>query len=164
MSLNAFNEEASPRGSLMRFQWVLNGAVARSSQPGYTGGDAPHDISASDVAILRAEGIKTVISANHCELSDEGKDRLSAAGIEFFHFPVADFKPHTVRQLEESARLLRNKPPALVYCGYGQGRTGTVVAGWAIISRLPGVLKEDSYLKNTFGVETDEQLSVLKRL
>ena len=165
MPLIPYDDDAPPRGVFDRFQWAFPGVVARSSQPGYHDGhDHPHGMDQAAVNLLLAENIRTVISANAHPLDDASKTRLGAANIAYYHFPVADFQPHTTRQLEEASRQIRTSPAALVYCGYGQGRTGTIVAAWALTSRIPGVQRNAEYLEETFGVETDAQIHRLLAL
>lgn len=160
MKFNKFDENASANGTFQRFQWVVPKTLARSSQPNYNGHDGPHSIGEAELGVLRVEQIRLVVSANSCQLDEASKQRLKNGGIEYHHFPVPDFTAHTKKQLSKAAKLISKHPPALVFCGYGQGRTGTIVAAWALqTGKMP--TRTDAFLKEFFGVETAEQCAVL---
>ena len=160
--LKWFDEGASSLGTMQRFQWVSPNQVARSSQPGYTGHDGPHKFQANDIQLLSVKGIQNIISANSLPLHAIHRTSLTNAGINYYHCPVEDFHPATFAQLINVAGII-NSGPTLVYCGYGQGRTGTYIAGWAISTgRIKKV--DGAYLREVFGVETDEQIGRLQGL
>ena len=61
-------------------------------------------------------------------------------------------------QLEKGAAAIANsKGAALVYCGYGQGRTGTQIAAWQILTGKTG--KYQAVVGST--IETKEQEDIL---
>ena len=145
----------------------------RSSAPGYTGGDKPHTIKAMDAGYLRGNRVHCVISFNHCAMDGEGKERLRKAGIAFFNFKIVDFAAPTSEQLNEVADLIefyRSKGGATsLFCGYGEGRTGTFVAAWAILmymrqNKVANIseLCRFSPLKENFGVETMAQADAVR--
>ena len=74
----------------------------------------------------------------------------------------------TVADLIEHNRTRPQDPGAtLIYCGAGQGRTGTYVAGWAMLKYLDNVLDKKSmlnlnFLSRQFGVERSEQALAVK--
>ena len=167
--LNPYGGTFKKEFSFTRFQWVLPGAVARSAQPNYGISDAPHTVTPFDVRFLQLNKVKCVISANHCDMDREGSKRLNAGGIDFLHAPVPDFTaplPPILRVIAntiETTRTRKKDPGAtLVYCGYGQGRTGTYIAAWAMIKYMAGrpEIKDmctHAFLRAQFGVEKPEQ-------
>ena len=167
--LNPYGGTFKKEFSFSRFQWVLPGAVARSAQPGYGAGDQPHTVKPFDVKFLQLNKITCVISANEYDMDAEGSKRLNAGGIDFVHAPVKDFSapmPEILRLIAntiENCRTRKRNPGAtLVYCGYGQGRTGTYVAAWAMIKHMAGrpEIKDmctHAFLHTQFGVEKPEQ-------
>lgn len=162
MNLRRYDEEAAARSGLKRFQWVRPGAVARSSQPNYGDSfDEEHGFDQALVDMLMSEGIKVVVSANWKAIDPESRGRLEAASIGYHHFPVRDGSAPTVLQLMEASKVIEANPAALVYCGYGQGRTGTFIAAWALVTQQPGMRREEDWLQEWFGVETELQLKVL---
>lgn len=146
-----------------RFQWVVLGAVARSAQPYYRAHDEPHNIYAPDIAFLASHRISCVISANTYAVSDESRTLLETAQIRYEHLPVPDFGAPLLESLKRAADLIEGYPPTLVFCGYGQGRTGTYVAAWARLRW--GLDRFDlEYLRREFGVETAAQAESLAQL
>ena len=172
--LKSYDKKAKKQFSFDRFQWVLPGTLARSSAPGYRGGDREHTVKPFDVGFLRGNQIVCVISANEYELDKKGRESLARVGIEFHHFGLADFGAPTPKRLREIADLIeacrnRSKNPGatLIYCGFGQGRTGTYVAGWAMLNRLANRPDKNtmcslSFLKMHFGVEEPAQAQAIK--
>lgn len=148
-----------------RFQWVLEGKLARSARPYYTGAKG-HTLERHDVYFLATQGITCVISAYQTDLDDAGKNALTRAGIAFHSFPVPDFKAPTAWELWEAARLIHEHRTTLVYCGYGEGRTGTFVAAWAKLRHTPLVkgLNDLASLRENFGVERPCQAQILNTL
>ena len=153
--------------SIKRFQWVLEGKLARCAQPGYGTGDQPHSVNRHDAYFLSSKNITRVISVNACAMTQAGQTALNNAGIAFHHFPVPDYQAPTAWELWEVARLIETgRGATVVYCGYGQGRTGTFVAGWAKLKIKPAIKGMDKrqFLKENFGVEANCQFQVLNNL
>lgn len=153
--------------SIRRFQWVLEGKLARCAQPGYGGEDGEHSVKLQDAYFLTSKNIRQVISVNSQPMTQAGQTVLSHAGIAFHHFPIPDYHAPTPWELWEVARLIDTGPGAsIIYCGFGAGRTGTFVAGWAklkIKSAIKG-MGNTQFLKDNFGVEASCQLQVLNTL
>ena len=155
----------SPRfACFSNFQYVLDGKLARGSQPNYLDKDKIHTVSELDVRFLRQNKISCLISANNCEMDTRGKQLLANAHIGFFHFKIEDFHAPNPKQLKTVARLIeefRHRGTTIVYCGYGEGRTGTFVAAWALLMYMPsrgissagGGRCSDDFLQDSFGVE-----------
>lgn len=174
--LNVYKSDNKKTFAFTNFQWVLGGKLARCSQPYYGGGDAPHTLMPIDVRLLKDNKIVCVISANSCDMSDSGKKLLRAAGIDFYNFKVQDFRAPTLDQLREAADLIedyhgrkQNFGATLIYCGFGQGRTGTFVAAWAMskhMTRQPGTNIEQmctpTFLDDVFGVERPCQIQAVQ--
>jgi protein-tyrosine phosphatase len=138
--------------------------IYRSSQPNYTGRDTEQDYTDEQVEALRDFNIRSIINANEKPVSEKSIERLNNAGIQVHHYPVPDFNPPTKEQLTNAARDLQNARESgvssLIYCGYGQGRTGTFVSAWEI---LAGVKTKDVALRETTA-EVDEQKEILLEL
>ncbi len=175
--LNRYKKNDRKAFAFGNFQWVLAGTLARSAQPNYVGPrDADHKLEPIDVRLLQDNKIVCVISANNCAMSDKGKELLKAAGIDFYNFKVKDRHAPTVEQLKEVANLIeayrnrkQNYGATLVYCGYGQGRTGTFVAAWALMKHIagqPGANVDElctrTFLGGAFGVEESGQDLAIK--
>lgn len=126
------------------FQWVVNddklGRLARSSQPNYLGMDQIHTVRPIDVTFLKHNRIRCVISANQLERATKAIEHYSSQG-----------------------------GATLVYCGAGQGRTGTFTAGWAMlafmrkqkVTDIDGMCNLD-FLGDNFGVEKSEQVNAIR--
>lgn len=164
--LNSYDAGAGKSCAFDRFQWVLEGKLARSSQPNYGGRDQVHTVGQQDVTFLQLMKIKCVISANEHEMNDAGRNALSGAKIAFHRFRVPDFGVPTADDFKAVANLIDQHPATLIYCGYGQGRTGTYVAGWAKLKHRPLVkgLDNPKFLEDRFGVEKPGQCQAIKSL
>lgn len=153
--------------SIQRFQWVLEGKLARCAQPGYGGGDQPHSVNLHDAYFLTSKNIRQVISVNSRPMTQAGQTVLSNAGIAFHHFPIPDYHAPTPWELWEVARLIdTGRGASIIYCGYGAGRTGTFVAGWAKLKIKPMIkgMDKKQFLHDNFGVEAPCQYQVLNNL
>ena len=123
---------------LIRFYWLLDGALAGCSRPG-----ARHERSANgtgrvealeaDLADLRERDIGAVLTLTEEALPAEA---LARQRLEALHVPVRDM---TAPEPEELARALgfidvqRALGRAVaVHCLAGQGRTGTVLAAYLV--------------------------------
>jgi polymorphic toxin system DSP-PTPase phosphatase-like protein len=138
--------------------------LVRSAQPNYGGPvDEKHSLQQADVDFLLHHRIACVISANRYVMSEAGRTLLDRARILYKHLRVGDFGTPTTQTLLSVAELIQQHPATLVYCGYGQGRTGTYVAAWARLHR--GLSRFDlEYLNGEFGVETPGQADSIARL
>ncbi|KAJ7638089.1 protein-tyrosine phosphatase-like protein [Mycena rosella] len=126
-------EEAVP--ALRRFDWVITDVLARSSAPNYNGEDSDQRMDVRAIEQLVKLGVKSIISLNEHVLLKDEIEGLTRKGITYFHSPIVDFSVPTVDRMQNIFReFVRNRdqnPPrsSLVYCGYGHGRTGTVITG-----------------------------------
>lgn len=86
----------------------------------------------SDLTVLKALGIKTIISLRHYHTDSK---KFAEAGIVDLQFKM-DAGSVTCSNLVEALRAIRSSPkPVLVHCWHGSDRTGFIVAGYRIIEQ-----------------------------
>ena len=167
-----------PRPSFLKnafrnFQWVKTEDVmiARCAQPGYSNsaGDKDHGFNTKQRKFLVENNIKTIISLNSKRHKTESANRLYGMGIEYHHISVVDFQALKVEDHERINKIIAMRKTMggfLFYCGYGEGRTGTAVAGWMfryIITCAPNYFVNFSlkqlhqFVSLAFGVEKPDQ-------
>lgn len=126
-----------------RYQNVTNHnppyKLLRSSSPNYNGSDdKSQHFNADSIPFLHQEDIGHIICLNSDVNSSNVIERaLKAANpvIEFTHLAVTDFTAPTLAQLRLGySQYAKFKKPTLVWCGYGHGRTGTMITAlqWQI--------------------------------
>ncbi|KAM3512760.1 hypothetical protein MY11210_003634 [Beauveria gryllotalpidicola] len=123
-------------GGLQRFEFVKElmgpgNELARSSAPYYAGQDSHQKITPETIAALKKHGITHVISANSEANNEEIKNALTEAGIAYTPLPVQDFKAATQDDFQRAWDAFvsnRGTGATLVWCGYGHGRTGTIIS------------------------------------
>jgi hypothetical protein len=142
------------------FRWVITGRLARSSAPHYSGRDEDQNMDQEAVDFLVSEGITNIISFNAHPLSQEEMDRLNAQRITYHHICLPDFAAPTLNQLEMLQSYYTAGGPTLIYCGFGQGRTGTAISALQLYDGRR--LVDIDYKAN--GVETSEQIKALDDL
>lgn len=105
----------------------------RSSSPNYDEdvGDSSQRVDDKGIAFLHKYKIGHVICLNSDELSSFkiGTELANAKPrIEFTRVPVKDFHSPTLVDMENGYQAyLAKKTATLVWCGYGHGRTGTMI-------------------------------------
>ncbi|KAF7912706.1 uncharacterized protein EAF01_001727 [Botrytis porri] len=105
----------------------------RSSSPNYVSppGDPSQSIDAKGIAFLHKQNIGHVICLNNDEpscLKIEAELTNAHPRIIYTHLPVTDYTPPSLDQMETAYQeYLNAKVPTLVHCGYGHGRTGTMI-------------------------------------
>lgn len=166
---------AKNRKPLRNFQWVQTNdfQIARCAQPNYSlsiAKDEPHEITHEQLKFILRHGIRTIISLNKEQLEPRSRAYLSVNHIDYHHFPKEDFTALNSYDHKTIGAILQNRKNAgaiLFYCGYGQGRTGTAIAGWAckyLVCKQQDYFSQLHYsqfvtfMRSVFGVETKEQI------
>ncbi len=155
-----------------RFEWVKghipdSDKLARSSAPYYNSSDSDQKLTDASISFLKASKIEHVISLNSQANSKDISDKLKNNSIAYTPLPVEDFKSPTLSDLSTgNTQYRKHRAGTLVWCGYGHGRTGTMVTGLQIYAEKdkaqPQQLSHDDYEKNH--VETPDQMKVLDEL
>ncbi|KAG0639004.1 hypothetical protein HOY80DRAFT_922046 [Tuber brumale] len=143
-----------------RFEWVVPGRLARSSAPYYDGEDSDESINETSIEFLHNHEIKNIISLNSVEISPREKGRLRAARISYSHIKAAEGTAVTQEQFGQIWNAYNNAGTTIVYCGYGDGRTGMAIS--AIQLYEGRTLSDLDYRAN--GVQSLSQLEALKEL
>jgi atypical dual specificity phosphatase len=135
------------------YSFVIDGVLAASGHPSRAG-------RLSEVlACLAEDGIGGVVSLDEFGLPDA---HLEEHGLEYLHLPVADFSIPTVDQAIRFVRFVRTLrargAAALVHCGAGIGRTGTMLACYLVAegSEPDEAIRTVRALRPG-SIETDEQ-------
>lgn len=125
----------------------------RSGSPHYSGADN-HSLDKKAIDFLKTSGIKHVVSLNSKAVTNtEIKEKLVAAGIAYTPLPVADFNAPTEEQLSTGNEAYKKyRDGTLVWCGYGHGRTGTMITALQIYAikntTSPEILGHEHYRNN----------------
>lgn len=116
---------------------------------------------------LRENNIDTIISFNNYPYDQKALDLLATPkddkpAIEYFHFGVKDMgatKPETLREVIEK---IKGKKQVLIHCGYGHGRTGTMVSALQLYC-TKGKYPEEKDWEKVNHVETGSQKKLLRQ-
>lgn len=175
--LNRYRYNPLTEMGFTNFQWVVPGKLARSSQPGYNqSDDTVQSYSMVQIMFLKLKGIRCIISANELGITAESQRLLTNANIVHHHYSVEDGTPPTAFQLQNAANVMQQAMAAgggvLVHCGYGQGRTGAFVAGWAMLKCFNAgdhhrqmsrdEMCNSTFMRDNFGVERDTQVAAVR--
>lgn len=125
----------------------------RSSAPYYVDQDSDQRLTDASISFLRSKSITHVISLNSQADNADIKKKLQDAGIAYTPRPVEDFHAPTREDLRVGAQEFRkHRTGTLVWCGYGHGRTGTMINGLQIYAEQdkaqPARLSHADYEKN----------------
>ena len=143
-----------------RFKWVIPGRLARSSAPYYDGEDADESINETSIEFLNNYGIKNIISLNSVELSPRQKGRLRAAEITYSHIKAVECTAVTQEQFDQIWNAYDKAGATIVYCGYGDGRTGMAISA---IQLFQGRALDDNDYRER-GVQCPSQIAALNAL
>ncbi|KAG0638996.1 hypothetical protein HOY80DRAFT_1076017 [Tuber brumale] len=143
-----------------RFEWVIVGQLARSSAPYYDGEDSDQSINETSIGFLVRHGIKNIISLNSIELSSREKDRLRRAKITYSHIKALEFTAPKQAQFDQIWNSYHNAGVTIVYCGYGDGRTGMAISAIQLFEGR--ALRDLDY--RAHGVQCPSQLAALDEL
>ncbi|KAG0639003.1 hypothetical protein HOY80DRAFT_965189 [Tuber brumale] len=143
-----------------QFEWVIPGQLARSSAPYYDGEDSDQSINETSIGFLVRHDIKNIISLNSIELSKRERDRLRRAKITYSHIMTQEFTAPSQAQFDQIWNAYHTAGATIVYCGYGDGRTGMAIS---VIQLFEGrALRDIDYRVN--GVQCPSQLAALDEL
>jgi hypothetical protein len=127
-------KDKNNKAMFSNWAWVEANKLARSSAPYYHGDDDFTQRITPEVAeYLDAKLINLIVSLNYIPLKVDQVNMLDARGIAYHHIPVSDFHAPNVNALIQADTLMEGRT-TLVWCGYGQGRTGTMVTAWEILT------------------------------
>ncbi|KAM3498069.1 hypothetical protein MY10362_008599 [Beauveria mimosiformis] len=162
----------SDQAGLYRFEQVTKHIASgdvlyRSSAPYYQDDDANQNVTAETVDFFRQKGITHVISLNHHANDPMITAALKDAGIAYTPLQVADFTAPTIDNFKTGfAGFTQHRQGTLVWCGFGWGRTGTMISALQIQAQAErgeaSALTVQDYGANH--VETPEQEKVLNQL
>lgn len=110
---------------LQNFSWIVRKKIAGSSIPQ----------TDSHFDFLEFKGIKVIINLTGIPTSDKIKDRFELHHLEIPDFGTPDFELidkfwEIYKKAEEESK------PVVVHCFAGCGRTGLVLACWALLSNM----------------------------
>ncbi|PUU75898.1 hypothetical protein B9Z19DRAFT_1130590 [Tuber borchii] len=143
-----------------RFEWVIPGHLARSSAPYYDIEDADQSMNETSIEFLDHYQIRNIISLNSVELSPRERARLRDAEIAYSHIKAMEYAAVTQEQFDQIWDAYHKSGPTIVYCGYGDGRTGMAISA---IQLFQGQALDDrDYREN--GVQCPTQLAALNAL
>ena len=143
-----------------RFQWVIPGRLARSSAPYYNGEDADESINETSIEFLDKYRIKNIISLNSVELSPRPRGWLRAAEISYSHIKAVECAAVTQDQFDQIWNAYDKAGATIVYCGYGDGRTGMAISAIQLFQGR--ALDDNDYREN--GVQCPSQIAALNAL
>jgi len=144
----------------------------RSSAPGYSGDhDTEQELEDSDIAWLEesANSVTRILSLNQCPYSVSAQAKLTEARINYQRRPVTDYTSPTLDDVHFAVNMRKEAPPGnmLVHCGWGAGRTGTLITAMQLQAtngslRLGSLQKTLKDLMKDNHVEEDVQKDFLK--
>jgi protein-tyrosine phosphatase len=121
-----------------RFEWVTahmpsGDRLARSSAPHYSSQDSDQSLTDDSIKFLKDNKIEHVISLNSRANDATITKKLKDNNIAYTPLPVDDFHAPTPTDFDTGNKGYRkHRAGTLVWCGYGWGRTGTMITGLQI--------------------------------
>jgi len=114
----------------MNFSWVEDGAIAGCRSPR----------TSSEIAFLVSVGIRALVRLASEEETGIMCAEVAAYGLAECYEPVIDWSPPSQDQLDRIVVFvndaIQSGRPVAVACGYGYGRTGTVLACYLVSNGL----------------------------
>ncbi|KAK9444202.1 protein-tyrosine phosphatase [Metarhizium brunneum] len=170
-SANELEKIASNAG-FQRFKYVTEHVrdgdrLSRSSAPNYVWKDSDQNLTADSIKFLQQQEITHVISLNHEANNENITTALQNVGIAYTPLPIVDFGTPTLEDFQKGYEGFKNhRPGTLVWCGFGHGRTGTMISALQIYIEhekpSPQLLTRQDYDNNH--VEEDAQRAILDKL
>ncbi|MFT0476247.1 dual specificity protein phosphatase family protein [Pseudomonas antarctica] len=172
-TLTGYVEKLSHNKTVVYQNWITFDKDAtkifRASQPYYNDSeDTAQRFDANAIALLKNYGIKGIISLNQKLLESNSAAALSNESITYHHLEVKDFNTPTAAELIQGCKAIDSalaKGNVLVYCGFGQGRTGTMMTAYEIykLPKATAASKLDAIIAASTA-ETDDQEKSLRAL
>lgn len=115
--------------------------VYRASQPFYDiskGEDTLHTFPMRLIKWLMAppRNIRLIVSLNHHPIDPTTQTYFDALKVKFIHVRTPDFGVPDMNEIRDACefmkRTLDRDESVLIYCGYGQGRTGTMYSAFEV--------------------------------
>jgi len=107
---------------MKNFSWVIPGQLAGCAGPS---GD-------EDLAFLREKGIKLIVRLAEEEKAKVTTLQVNKAGLDDLHEPIPDFCAPSQEQIDKIIEKVKSyrdrREPVAVSCGFGIGRTGTILS------------------------------------
>ncbi|KAJ8515897.1 hypothetical protein ONZ45_g6746 [Pleurotus djamor] len=105
-------------------------------------------------------GINGIISLNEFPYKYSEKGLLNAFGIDYLHLPIRDYSTPTLNDMDDAYDFFLKHRSTLVHCGYGHGRTGTMITTLQLCCTDGRYPREYDWERNH--VETPGQRQFLK--
>ncbi|MEJ5903496.1 hypothetical protein V7V80_02210 [Pseudomonas kermanshahensis] len=151
--------------------WVENDTpIYRASQPNYPGDDSVQIFTRNIIKWLKREKkVDVVVSLNHCPLAADSARWFVSEDIDFIHVVTPDFTAPNKYDVHDACKKVykaaQNNRKCLIYCGYGQGRTGTMVTACEIYTAIKkGESWKTEELIKASTAEEDNQEAMLRML
>lgn len=149
---------------------ILTGKrLFRSSAPNYSEDvpkpyDASQKLTVSAVRYLQDKGIVGIISLNAFPYKYSERSLLYSVGIDYKHIPIEDFKAPALDDIDDAWDFFMDHRSTLVHCGYGWGRTGTMITALQLCCTDGRYPASSSEWQGRNHVEKPEQVAVLREL
>ncbi|KID81506.1 protein-tyrosine phosphatase [Metarhizium guizhouense ARSEF 977] len=165
-------EIVASNAGFQRFKYVTEHVrdgdrLARSSAPNYLWSDSDQNLTPDSIKFLQQQEITHVISLNHEANNEDITLALQNAGIAYTPLPIEDFGTPTLEDFQKGYEgFKKHRTGTLVWCGFGHGRTGTMISALQIYIEnekpSPQPLTREDYDNNH--VEEDGQRAILDKL